>query len=199
MDEHCSCKIGRIGAKYGIDQLNERLLDSREEGASLRELETTVNTVILGSLLRETEANIVGDVSNVYEKLTDDGASAGEQTAVKTWLSQAGVDPDELTGDFVSYQTVRTHLRECLDVDTDRTTSLSLEDARGTIAWARSRSEGIVERTIERLNNSSEFESGTIEVGHVIRVTCTDCAKSYPIDTFLQRGGCRCEHSAMDT
>jgi len=198
-DSACSCKVGRSADKYGLEALDRQLLDRREEGASLRRLETVVNTSILRTLLRDAEMDIVGDVSSFYEKLTDDDASAGERTEVREWLTRADIDPDELTGDFVSYQTVRTHLRECLDVETNRTSTLSLEDAQGTIEWARSRSEGIVERTIERLDRSGEFDAGAIEIGHVMRVTCTECARSYPIDTFLQRGGCHCDQSTADT
>jgi len=195
----CSCKVGRNAEKYGLETLDQQLLDRREDGASLRELESVVNTSILRTLLRDAETDLVGDAASIYEKLTDDDVSAGERTEVREWLAQADIDPDELTGDFVSYQTVRTHLRECLDVETNRTSTLSLEDAQGTIEWARSRSEGIVERTIERLNRNGDFDADAIEIGHVIRVTCTECAMSYPIDTFLQRGGCHCERATADT
>lgn len=189
----CSCKIGQDIEKYGIDRLNERLLDRREDGASLRDLESVVNRSILEAALRGADRDIVGDVAGVYERLTDDDASAGERTEVREWLTQAGIDPGELTGDFVSYQTVRTHLRECLDVATDRRTTLSLSDAKGTIEWARSRSEGIVERTLERLDGTDGFDAGSVEVGNIIRVTCTECGKSYPIETFLERNGCHCD------
>lgn len=192
-DRQCDCKIGRNTEKYDLDRLDERLLTEREEGASLRALERVVNTAILRTTLRTADREIVGDVSSFYGKLTDDDASAGERTEVREWLSLAGIDPEELTGDFVSYQTVRTHLRECLDVETNRRQSLSVSDAEGTIEWARSRSEGIVERTFERLNRSGEFDADAISVDHVIRVTCTNCERSYPVDTFLDRGGCHCE------
>ena len=97
-----------------------------------------------------------------------------------------------MTSDFVSYQTVRTHLRDCLDVETGRDSSLSIADAEGTIEWARSRSEGIVGRTIERLRDAGGVRAGSVEVSHVVRVSCVDCGGSYPVETFLDRGGCDC-------
>ncbi|WP_254274422.1 rod-determining factor RdfA [Haloarcula marina] len=191
----CACKIGRNAEKYGIEGLDEELLRRRDDGASLRRLETVVNEMILRATLRRAETDVIGDVSTMYRRLTDDDASAGERTEVREWLTRAGGDPDALLDDFVSYQTVRTHLRECLDVDTNREATLTVEDAKGTVEWARSRSAGIVERTIERLQKTEGFHSGQVEVGHVIRVSCSDCGKSYPIERFLERGGCECDVS----
>jgi len=190
--QECDCKIGRAVEKYDVGRLDERLLDRREAGASLRELEDVVNRAILRVALRTADRDIVGDVDSFYERLTDDEVSAGQRTEAREWLTQAGIDPAELTGDFVSYQTVRTHLRECLGVDTDRRSTLSVADAKGTVEWARARSEGIVKRTIERLDRTPDFDGDTVEVGTVIRVTCTECGKSYPVETFLDRGGCTC-------
>lgn len=197
-DPACSCKIGRNAASYGLSDLDRRLLAEREEGASLRDLERVVNEALLAAALRRADAEVVGDVASVYETLTDDDASAGERTALTDRLSRAGVDVEALHEDFVSYQTVRNHLRECLDVETGRRTDLSLSDARGTIEWARSRSEGIVERTVERLADADEVAAGDVDVSHTARVSCADCGASYPVERFLERGGCECGPAAGD-
>jgi hypothetical protein len=189
----CGCKLGRQAERYGLDRLDDRLLDHREDGASLRRLETVVNEAILRAALQRADTEFGRDVSAIYRKLTDDDTSAGVRTETEGWLSRTGIEPDELRGDFVSYQTVRTHLRNCLDVDTNRERTLSVEDAEGTIEWARSRSGGIVERTIERLRDTDGFTSGSVEVSHVIRVSCADCGASYPVERFLERGGCECD------
>lgn len=188
----CTCKIGRNAEAYAIEGLDRRLLERRADGASLRRLETVVNRAILRAALRDAETAVLGDVDGVYETLTGDDVSAGQRTETRERLSRAGVDPETLVDDFVSYQTVRSHLRNCLDVETDRRTTLSVEDAQGTIEWARSRSEGIVERTIERLTNTEGFDAGDVEVSHVVRVSCPDCGTSHPVETFVDRGGCDC-------
>jgi hypothetical protein len=192
-DDGCTCKIGRNAEAYAVEDLDRRLLERRAEGASLRRLETVVNRAILRAALREADAAVIGDAASVYETLTGDDVSAGRRTETKERLSRAGVDPDELLDDFVSYGTVRSHLRDCLDVDTDRRSTLSVEDAQGTIEWARSRSEGIVERTVERLAGTEGFSAGDVEVGHVVRVSCRDCGASHPVESFLDRGGCDCD------
>ncbi len=188
----CSCKIGRTAETYGIDDIDGLLRARRAEGASLRRLETVVNEAVLRAALEDTDAHVPGDVTDIYRTLTDGEASAGVRTETRAWLSQAGVDPEALEGDFVSYQTVRTHLRECLDVDTTRETTLSVDDAAGTIEWARSRSEAIVRRTVDRLGGTDGFHSGSVDVTHVVRVSCGDCGASYPVERFLERGGCDC-------
>lgn len=189
----CGCKIGRNVAAYGLEDFDRRLLDRRRDGASLRRLERFVNEALLQRALERAETDVIGDVGSIYEKLVGEDVSAGERTEVRERLARAGVDTDGLRDDFVSYQTVRTHLQECLDVDTDRRTSLSPADAQGTIEWARSRSEGIVERTIERLRDADGVRAGDVDVTHAIRVTCPDCDGRYPVETFIERGGCDCD------
>ena len=188
----CSCKIGRVVRRYELGAFDRTLTDRREDGASLRDLETVVNEAILRAALRDADADVIGDVSSVYEGLTGDEASAGERAELRGRLTRAGVDSDGLEADFVSYQTVRTHFRECLDYDTDRRSALSVEDARGTVEWARSRSEGIVERTLDRLAGTDGFRAGDLTVSHVVRVTCEDCGATDPVDEFVDHRGCDC-------
>lgn len=194
----CSCKVGRTAEKHGLEELDEVLHERRADGASLRRLETVVNEAVLRAALEGTDTDVFRDAAAVYRNLTGANASAGVRTETEAWLSRVGVDPDELDGDFVSYQTVRSHLRDCLGVDTARDHSLSVADAEGTIEWARSRSEGIIRRTVERLDDTDGFASGSVDVTHVVRVSCTDCGASYPAERFLDRGGCDCDADEGD-
>ncbi len=194
----CSCKVGRTAEQYGLDGLDELLRERRAEGASLRRLETVVNEAALRSALEAADTDVFRDAETIYRNLTSEDVSAGVRTETEAWLSRVGVDPAELDADFVSYQTVRSHLRECLDVDTARDSSLSVDDAEGTVEWARSRSEGIIGRTIERLDDTDGFHSGTVDVTQVVRVSCRDCGASYPVERFLDRGGCDCGSDGRD-
>lgn len=188
----CDCKIGRNAREYGLPGFDAELRRRHADGDSLRDLERFVNESILGHVLRESDVDVVGDVSAIYRTLSGDSASAGERTEVRERLSRAGVDVDALEDDFVTYQTVRSHLRECLGVDTGREGAVTVEEARGTIEWSRSRSKAIAERTLERLRASGELVAGDLEVSQVTRVTCADCGSTYPVDRFLDRGGCDC-------
>lgn len=192
VDPPCSCKIGRTLTEYGLEDLNAELTDRHVDGASLRDLERFVNRSILRGAIRDAETDVIGDVDAIYDALTNDAVSAGKRTEVREHLERAGVDVTNVESAFVSYQTVRTHLKDCLDVETNRESHLSVTDARGTIEWARSRSNGIVERTIQRLATADEVVAGDPEITHVIRVDCADCGSSYPIGEFVDRGGCDC-------
>ncbi|WP_277543030.1 rod-determining factor RdfA [Haloarcula laminariae] len=193
----CSCKVGRTAGKYGLDGLDERLRERRADGASLRRLETVVNEAVLQAALEGADTDVLRDAASIYRNLTGEDVSTGVRTETEAWLSRVGVDPAELDRDFVSYQTVRSHFRECLGVDTARERSLSVDDAEGTIEWARSRSQGIVGRTIERLDGTDGFHCGSVDVTTVVRVSCADCGGSYPVERFLDRGGCDCETDAQ--
>ncbi|SFS09714.1 hypothetical protein SAMN05216559_3568 [Halomicrobium zhouii] len=188
----CSCKLGRNLAAYGLEDLHATIRERRADGDSLRDLERFVNRSLLDGAIREAGADVIGDVDGIYDALTGDDVSAGKRTEVRERLEHAGVDVGAVEAAFVSYQTVRSHLRECLDVETARESRLSVDDARGTIEWARSRSEGIVERTVQRLAAAEEVAAGDVDVSHVVRIDCSDCGASYPVDRFVDRGGCDC-------
>lgn len=192
----CSCKVGRVARDRGLVGLDADLRERHAAGASLRDLEEYVNVTLLERALADAAADVVGDVEGVYRGLTGSDASAGERTELRERLRRAGVDVEALGSAFVSYQTVRSHLRECLGVDTDRTEALDPDDALGTIAWARARSEGVVERTLERLARDDALATGDLDVSQVLRVSCGSCGVTAPVDAFVERGGCDCASAA---
>lgn len=191
-DGFCACKVGRNASKYGLRSLDDRLQRHHDSGASLRDLEETINKSFLQGALEQQGVELTGGIDSVYRVLTDEGASAGRQAETRHQLERAGIDIDTLLADFVSYQTVRNHLRDCLDIDTAREGEVSIADARRTIEWARSRSVGVIGRTIDRLVSADELEIGDFEVTEIVRVTCTECGSTIGIDDLLESGGCGC-------
>lgn len=194
----CSCKVGRSARAYDLADVDAELRARRADGASLRDLEGVLNRAMLRRALDGTDAAVIGGVDAVYEALVGDDVSAGRRAEVRARLERAGVDVDALRDDFVSYVTVRTHLRDCLGLDTDRTEPLSVTDARGTIEWSRSRSEGIVERTLERLARRDDVSAGDLAVSHDVRVTCDGCGATVPVEAFLE-DGCDCGSPADES
>lgn len=188
----CGCKVGRSAAAYGRPELVAELRRRHADGASLRDLERFVNLALLRGALRRADVGPLGSVESVLAALVDD-AGAGRRAEVRERLAQAGVDVAALEDAFVSYGTVRTHLRDCADVETGRRRPLDVEGARGTIEWARSRNVGVVERTLGRLRDAGELETGELELAQVTRVTCADCGASYPVHDLLERGRCACD------
>lgn len=192
-DAQCTCKVGRTARKYDMAGLDMDLRRRRDADDSLRDLERFVNEAILERAIRQADVEVIGSVESVLDTLTQEGASSGERTEVRSRLAAAGVDTEKLESDFISYQTVRTHLRECLGVDTGDRGEFSVEDARGTIQWSRTRNAAVIEQTLDRLRRRGALQIGPVEVTGLIRVTCSTCGATYSVDDLLARGGCECD------
>jgi hypothetical protein len=111
---------------------------------------------------------------------------------VQTKLKQAGVTVDTVESHWVTHMTVRKHLNECLEVDTSREVNFTVEDATDTVAWARHRSEKIIDRTVGRADTEELISIGDFEVGVSVQVSCADCGRTYSPGEVMERGGCHC-------
>ena len=190
-DEPC-CKITRVARAYQIRDVDAKLLQQREQGASLRELAAFFNKRILSRALDRATQEVIGDAETIYAVLMDDDTDRARQAELRSKLARYDVDIDDVRQDFVSHQTVRNHLNGCREIDTGREPDLDLESGRKTIEWAQARSEGVIEQTIERLRNAGEVADTRTEVTQSVRVACSACGRSYRIEEFLQQGGCGC-------
>ena len=186
------CKVGRSAAAYGLANVDEDLRRRHDRGESLRDLAAFVNRRILGGAIDSADVDAVSDAGTIYDLLADDDLSAGRRTEIREKLARAGVDVEAVESSYVSHQTVRDHLRECLSVDTSVSADVDPESARGTIEWARARFLGIAERTVERLASADELAVGDVEVTGTVRVTCRDCGETYRLGVLIDRGGCGC-------
>ena len=202
--ETCSCKVGRSADSYRLDGLDTELVRRRREAdASLRDLADYTNRRILEAALGAASVDLadtiygaVGDddaVEVLYDVLAGDDTPAERVARVRTRLSQEGVDVEAIRSDWVTHSTVRTHLRECLDVDTSREASISVEDGRDTMEWARNRCTNIVRETLARMRSAGLLATGPLDVSVSIRVTCTDCGATYRPDALLSARECDCE------
>lgn len=192
VEEACGCKVGRSAAKYGADDLDRALRRRRAEGASLRDLESFVNARLLGAAVDATDATVAGDPASIYAALTDDGVSTDRRVRVQDRLADVGLDLDELEADFVSYQTVRTHLRDCLGMDTGRSGVETVEEGRGVVERVRDRDREIIERTLARLRRRGALGIGDVTVTVAVTVECGQCGRSHRLRDLLDEGGCDC-------
>lgn len=195
------CKIGRGIQRYERTDLNDRLVEAYTiEDASLRDLERTVNESFVRAILddiddrtfRRLNDAVTTTPGELFDVLTGDDKST--QARAKTILEQAGIDVEELRGDFVSYRTVKKHLNQCLDVDTSRKAPepVTQTDAQDTIEWAETRCERVVNRTIERLQATHDnIPKADVTVYTSTRVVCSGCDESLPVTTYINNG-CAC-------
>lgn len=190
---NCGCKVGRNAEHYGLAELDTELYHHHQnEGASLRDLEEYVNKRILENALANSDLHILGGIDDIYHKLIDDTASVGERVEVRDRLQRVGVDIDRVESDFVTYQTIRTHLRHSLNVETGVKSSFNINDAQTKARRLQSRSEAVITQALDRLRNSGELATGDLDVVVSVRVTCDRCGDSCPLNNLLNQERCRC-------
>lgn len=193
--EACECKVGRVANRWGLDvdhDLVERR--TREDGhASLRDLAAYFNRRVLRAAMEASGmAPLDGEAENAYRLLTDDDVSGASRTRARRRLERAGVDLEAVRADFVSHPTVGKHLRECLEV-TEPADDDPVSTARERVAKMQSRSEAVVSNAVEGLVDGGAVAGGDLTVVVDARVVCETCGGQYPVETFLDRGGCDCE------
>jgi hypothetical protein len=188
------CKIERVCRDRGTPTLPDRLAERRvDAGDSLRDLEDFFNREVLAAAMRDAGMELLdGEAANVYRLLTDDDVSAAARTEARDRLRRAGVDVDAVRGDFVTYGTVRTHLRECVGVETGRASTVDAASVRDTVFGLFGRAEAITERELSRLAETAAFDAGDVTVSLTARVTCETCGEEYGLLRMLDRGGCGC-------
>lgn len=189
-----ACKIDRVIERRGLDGLDEELgRRRRADDASLRELESVFNRRVLAAALRDERVETIqGEVANLYRLLTAEEVSAGARTEAIDRLERNGIDAEALQEDFVSYQTVRTHLRDCLGLETGRESSIDRTDAEDTVFSFLARSETVIEQTLSRLQSADELHAGELDLSVNARVACRDCGREYTVSQLLDRGSCAC-------
>jgi len=193
----CSCKVGRVIDEYELGGLHDEIVRRREEDdESLRALAEFVNTRILRQAIdRQADRDILSDAASIYSQLTN-GDDAGKTAEIRTRLETVGIPVEEVTDNFVSHQTVRSHLNSCLDIETGRSQATDVEDIANLIEWARTRDEEIIERAISRLQESGKIDIGETNVIHSVRVICEDCGQSHRLQDLLDGAGCQCDETA---
>ncbi|SEP12060.1 hypothetical protein SAMN04487948_11513 [Halogranum amylolyticum] len=196
----CECKIGRVSRRRELEDVDEILKESWKAGTSLRDLEKQYNHRVLEVTMRNVGMETLqGEVKNLYQLLTDDDVSPGMRVEAQNRLEQHGIDSDSVTNDFVSYQTIRTHLQNCLEVDTKRESRMTKSSGKNTVLKLLSRTESITNRTIEQLCSNNLLKIGSADVTLSLRVACTDCGEEYSFTRLLERGHCSCSTEKLNT
>lgn len=190
-ESSCECKIGRKVDKYDLTNLDQKISVRRNDGMSLRDLADLVNIRITEAAINAADADIAGDATSVYGAINENGAIE-RRVQLQDQLAAVGIEIDELEADHVSYQTVRHHLRNCLEMDTSRQGIESVAEGREVVNWARNRDREIIKRTLNRLQRVGELEAGDLNVTLTVTVECKNCGDSTHVETLLKNGTCEC-------
>lgn len=190
-------KVGRIIAKYGLYELDRELVrrwgGDDPDQCSLRELAEYFNKSVLEAALNEAGASTHDEeLEYRYRMLTDSNITSGMRTEIIRDIENRGVDYEEVEQEFVTHQAIYTYLTNYHNVEYNLETENQIEKDLKTINQLRSRTNAVVESTIERLNNTDRISIENEGVIVDINVICHDCGVSYGVSELLSERSCEC-------
>lgn len=190
-------KVSRVVEEFGLTDIEEELVarrTSEENPLSLRDLAAFFNRRVLRTAMEEAKMDpLEGEVENTYRLLTEDDVSSGVRTETKKKLERNGIDVDRLTSSFVTYQAIRSYLKEEREIDTDQSSD---EDPVDRVAQSverlRNRTTTVTEEKLGQLRRSGNLSVGEFRVLLDLRVFCEDCGSQYEFGELLENDGCNC-------
>lgn len=200
-DQESCCKVTTTAQEYDLMDTAARLPERRKGGASFRELTRWFNTTIIEQILdragipsgESVHTVLVGDelAEEVYQILKTDDGSDVERAELRARLAEVGIDVDALEEALVSHVTIRSHLLECINLDSNAK-GANFEKTINTIRWAHSRAESVIQNALESSVAAGETQTGPLEAEVVVRVTCQTCGDMFYVDEFVENPRCHC-------
>jgi hypothetical protein len=194
-------KVARLLDEYGFEtlgaELERRWTAAGDDRMSLRDLADHFNQELLEAALSEAGVQpLDGEVENTYRLLTDDDVAAAHRTRARRRLAREGVDLEALQSDFVTYQAIRTYLKDVRGAErpTDDRPRTAIEVEN--VQRLRGRTLRVTEGKLEQLVDGDHITLGDFRVFAELNVLCEDCGSQYDVEELLQRGGCDCADDA---
>jgi hypothetical protein len=199
MSPDAGCKVDRVIERYGLaaadpkhDHIDEGLLarwtgESERTSMGYRPLTEWFNKRLLRRVFDEHgRDSLAARLDHDYEALTGDDDLLREE--VLESLATDGIDANAVREDFVSWGTMRTHLKDCLDGE--KPTGESSGDwERDTVEMAK---RFAVEKTTSALSSlATKDELDGVERSSVtvqIQLDCEHCPTRVPFRVALERG-----------
>lgn len=184
------CKVCRVLEGRNMEQYEDELLDRWQADPprrmGYRRLATWLNVTILRREMERAGLPTLGEeAESKYQRLRRGDAVAEE---VAEGLARAGIDVERLTGDFVSYGVVRTHLKDCLGAEREAETGAS-EWERDTIDITEASARERFTEAVRSLHNKGELDAGgEIRVHVRPTVECENCETEVALDRAMRRG-----------
>ena len=190
-------KVAKLIEKYDLegdgDELERLWTASGDERRSLRELATMFNKRILRSTIEDAAITSLSiDLDDVYRQLRGEKGTSADQTRVRRRLEREGVDVETLQSEFVSYQAIRSFLKEERGAEYNPDQDLIERDTE-TIQQLRNRTMLVTETKLDGLVTNDEIELGPYEITVDINVYCDDCGRQFDVIDILEQEGCNCQ------
>lgn len=191
------CKIDRVIEQYQLNDpqhasVGAGLLarwrgDDTHTEYGYRTLTQWFNKRVLRTVYEQHSRKTLGNrIESDYAALTGEDTLLRDE--VMSDIETDGIRADELVDDLVSWGTMRTHLKECLDAEKP-TKASSSEWQRDAIRTARSVAERKAGEALSSLTTNGDIDDGgaaTVDVE--IRLRCGECPTTVPFDVAAQRG-----------
>jgi predicted transcriptional regulator len=191
-------KVARLIEKYELSgrgaELEAAWIGDDGERTSLRDLADEFNETILRSVLKENGISLSSfEVAGTYEALRH--GSGSDETRARRRLEREGVDVAELTGDFVTHQSVHTYLTDERNASLPDQGEDAVERRTETIEKLEGRTAVVTEASIESTLPDEELNRVDYDVIVDVQVVCSACGSTYDAGELLRQGGCDCGDS----
>lgn len=191
-------KVARLIEEYDLDEIGDEMVRlwtaEGDERRSLRDLAARFNERLLAEAMIEAGIQpLDGEVTNLRRLLTEDGVSSAERKRARRRLERQGIDVDGLVGDFVTYQAIRTYLRDLREAEPSWGREGTVDDRWTNIRRLRERTATITSGELDKLRNQGHITLGEFRTIVTVRVVCEECETQYDVDDIADAGGCNCE------
>jgi hypothetical protein len=195
-------KVVRLIEEYELDDVGDRMedrwTDDGDERMSLRRLADYFNRAVLREAMSDAGMQpLDGEVENTYRLLDAGDVGEAERTRTRRRLEREGVDVEEVRNDFVTYQAIRTYLKEHRGATYDEEGPERTEVASETIQELRGRVVSVLDERIEGLRRNDDVELGEFRTLVDINVLCEDCGTQQSAETLIEGGGCDCSEETV--
>lgn len=189
-------KVIRLITEYdlqGIGSELEQYWTADEDRRSLRDLAAYFNRHLLEAALESEGIQYLdGEIENTYRLLTDNDISSADRTRVRRRLERDGVNVDELERDFVTYQAIRSYLKDHRGAEYTSDETDPIEGKKANAQRLRGRMAAVTEGDLKQLRDSDRLKLGEFRTLAEIQVVCEDCNTQFDVVELLERGGCEC-------
>ncbi|MFC6964743.1 rod-determining factor RdfA [Halocatena marina] len=192
-------KVARLLKQYQLEDFGETLesmwLGEDTERMSLRDLADIFNKKLLEQKLHDAGLGTTqADVDTMYKNQTADTVSAGVRTKTRTRLQHNGIDVDRIEDDFVTYQAIRSYLKDYRGVEYEAMSdSEKVQKDIDAVQRLTNRTQLVTEDRIEKLQNTGRVTTTEFTVFVESKVFCSECGTQYSVHKYLEQGGCSCE------
>ena len=204
-DDRPSSKVARLIEGYEIagfgEELERRWTATGAERMSLRDLADHFNKRLLEEQLLDAGMDALeSSVESTYRNLTDEDVSIGVRTDTRNRLERNGIDVDALLGDFVTYQAIRTYLKEWRGAEYEGPTDAEkIAKDLESIQRLLTRTLSVTEDRIEKLRDSGRFDLADFEVLVDPQILCQECGRQYSVAELFEQQGCTCQQDEAES